>query len=188
MNRIKFLSYAIAAILVVALGSLLLLHSQSASAARKTEKKISWTITLPDGNWVNSRESEGGMLRIERDGKIWGFTPIVRDEAKGSIAVKVFQITKTDNGVEAIKEIESQKVGMASARRLDTDGFSVQVTKIEQVALGTGFSSEGEPGDVPIDEPGEGVGKCCVTCNGWKVCGCKVEMSCGSCCSDACCT
>lgn len=185
MSRVKFLSYPLAAMLVVTLGSVSLLRSQTARATRKTEKKISWTITLPDGNWVKSSESEGGMLRIERDGRIWGFTPTVRDEAKGSVAVKVFQITKTDDGVEVINEVENQKVNTASARRLDTDGFSIQVTKIEQSPVGTSFFGGEDP---PVDEPVEGIGKCCVTCNGWKVCGCKVEMSCGSCCSDACCT
>ncbi len=188
MNKVKVLSYAMAAILVASLGSASLLYSQRTHPVRKSHKKISWTITLPDGNWVKSSESEGSMLRIERDGKVWGFTPVVKYEAEGTVAVKVFRITRMNNGLEAIKEVESQKVGMESARAIDTDGFSIQVTKIEQDALETNFSTMGETdiddGVVPVGE----AGKCCVTCGGWKVCGCKVEMSCGSCCSDACCT
>lgn len=35
--------------------------------------------------------------------------------------------------------------------------------------------------------PATSTGTCCITCNGVKACGCKVEMDCGSCCVGECC-
>ena len=37
------------------------------------------------------------------------------------------------------------------------------------------------------ERPSVTTGTCCLTCNGVRACGCKVEMECGSCCSGECC-
>ncbi|HEX7153982.1 MAG TPA: hypothetical protein VF618_21010 [Thermoanaerobaculia bacterium] len=159
------------------------------------------TVTMPEGRPVKLTMKEGTMARLTRveDGAMLAIAPIVLDEQAGIVKAQVFRVT-TVNGAEKLTEIGAMELRRDPAppelelqqkmRPVNADLLGMQ---LELQAIGTvaeplpvnGRCSEAKSRpDVQVLKP---CSQCCVTCDGWRFCGCAVEASCGSCCCIPCC-
>jgi hypothetical protein len=192
--------------LMASLGLVSLLYAQVKTTSAPT-KKVVLKITYPDGEWLQAGATEGSVIRIERDGKVFGFTPTVRDAGNGIVEIKVSRIT-TSQGTDVAEEVGKLVVNSKSPSTTTTDpAFTIQLLRIEKAPEGVGKGTVARTGTCtsgnraatmqqasymahrPMpNDPGGGGGNCCVTCNGVTACAnCSVSMSCGSCCLDPCC-
>jgi|SRR5437660_194387 len=155
-----------------------------------SKDQIRLKIILDNGESVQATQLEGGMIRMEIEGRgIFGFTPIRRGQSDGVVAVKVFRITKVqkDGQVvgERIKELQTNEAGnqpTALSGLADNEPrIMIQLVGVREYPKITKVSSPPQIGGL-----GD-TGGCCVACNGIKVCACSVDASCGSCCVGVCC-
>lgn len=200
----QILSFALVALLS-SLGLVSLLYAQAKTTSAPT-KKVVLKITYPDGEWLQAGATEGSVIRVERDGKIFGFTPTVRDASNGVVELKVSRITASQ-GNDVSEEVGKLIVNSKSPSTTTTDPvFTIQVLRVEKAPEGVGKGTVARNGTCTSanrsattqaashmahaampNDPGGG-GNCCITCNGVTACAnCSVSMSCGSCCLDPCC-
>jgi hypothetical protein len=155
-------------------------------------KKVVLKITYPDGVWALASTIEGRVIRVERNGQAYAFTPFVRNADKGVVEV-VFSKISRGNGGDSFEEIAhifiTSKLPSAT---ITNPSFSIELVSIDKApekSSSTGASFQPAKYSVPSTASTMRIPEgCCVTCNGTTVCsGCAVVMSCDSCCTDMCC-
>lgn len=172
--------------------------NQAASVRRRIEhartvpvsnKLITVKFKESDGKTVEVSQYEGGMIRVEIPGKgVYGFSPIISDQEKGSIVMKVYRISQDRTGDGEVREILSE-ADMLAAEKI---GGKKQMTytdgdeSFKMEAAGVRAESEEKWEAVKAQYEANLVADCCVEC-GRVHCGCAVATPCGSCCDGACC-
>jgi hypothetical protein len=208
MIRDKYLAHLIISMVLIGLCSIPLLYAQGNPAISSVkeldqEQTVARAATLPTsdnlvslqiivgGQIVKATQREGGLIRIEYDGRIVGITPRIRDLDEEKISVDIFRITKiVRNGVyvgDAIAMAQTLDVNKLAATVPDSAPIlSIQVEGIRTDLKGSTETQRNEPaleryGKVRKQE-------CCITCGTITACGCSVSIPlCGSCCSGLCC-
>ena len=169
--------------------------SKQASTIPTSDELITLKITLSDGQTLTATEREGGMIRIEKDGRIFGVTPHIHDKDNSVIKADIFRITTIKRGGTVVGEsmaiVENVEVNKSFPRSTNSDPpFTLQVERIVKAkAIDTSVSKPKTNDGIGIDPPTDPppVYRCCVTCGSTTACACAVTLSCGSCCSGPCC-
>ena len=158
---------------------------KQARTAPTSNNVVTLRITLPDGQMMKASEREGGLIRIETNGKTYGLTPHIRDKENGVVGLDIFQMNavikdKTIRG-ESIRILEAIEVNRSFTRY--TSGDSSFAILVENIQISS------DQTNVPTISPMRPVGddRCCVTCGSTTACACAVVLGCGSCCSGYCC-
>ena len=171
--------------------------AEKTEKTEKTERKVSLKITFPDGKWVKARSTEGGVIRLQRDGEDLGLTPVISETEDGVVEVSISRF-KGPRAVAPAGEIEKVKIKGKSPGVME----SSPALKIEVIQAG---KEPGEAGATPksscktarsvqfraatyaIQSQAEGV--CCASCEGITACAnCSVWIGCGAyCCTGSCC-
>lgn len=159
-----------------------------------SETKIALEITVDNGRPKKVTQLEGGLIRIEKKGvAIFGFTPYIKDQKTGAVAVKAFSIipiSKEGKIVgESIREIGSFEphTDIYSPAAAFNYGDSQFTFQLKQVQPGAALNYVSEPDTPSTIAFALGAGRCCVTCEGVTTCACSVSEDCGSCCAGVCC-
>jgi hypothetical protein len=167
-------------------------RSKQAITVPISDNVITLNITLNDGTPIQAGELEGGLIRIERDGRVFGLVPRIIDRERSVIGIDIFRITRIKRGDvtvgESIEQIETIDTNPSNARPTNVESqMSIQLKSIKKRNLSMKeHKAQGSGTISPQNEP-DPTERCCVTCGGLKVCGCAVVMSCGSCCCGTCC-
>lgn len=177
------------------------------SATAETQVVIAIKVNLPDGegkfvdHWVTGHEASGGMMRATHvpTQRTWGFSPVVRDEVSGIVAVKVFEITEMAPDAKKIKAVDLHEIKIGQiVTTATTPPFQIQVDKVVRVSdpkevlemakKGSGSKCSGPAKASSGSKQGveeTQTGSCCVFCGDWRTCNCCV-MDCYSCCTWPC--
>jgi hypothetical protein len=146
---------------------------------------VDLAFTLPNGREVRGSVQEGSLFTLEHEQVKYGFAPkiVVAEEKNVTLLVKVFEITKNGNG-EEIKAVDL--IAVDSYRTSQTTTAISFGVKAGKPLSTTAFKTT--PTNKPSVEKASAVfATCCITCNGFTSCGCRV-VDCGmTCCCDACC-
>jgi hypothetical protein len=146
---------------------------------------------LPSGAWVEAQAREGSLVRVKRDGQIFGLAARMKGPDTPTIILMVLKITPiVKNGTaigEAIEQMESIHL-VSGALAMPTQyalPFEIEVVGIgKQEADSHGVETASLSGTQPSFATED---ECCIDCEGFTFCGCKVRTSCGNCCLTACC-
>lgn len=184
---------------------LLLLHAPAyryahAGGVKGAKRKIDLKITYPDGKWVKARSTEGSLIRLERDGDDFAFTPNITDADNGEIEVSVsrFEGPAAKTPGEALEKV---KVKAKTAGAKTTNGsFTIEVFHIGTTAEAAGMTprttclkpavaAQVRPVAYAEASPLIDDGVCCASCEGITACAnCSVWIGCGAtCCVGECC-
>ena len=160
------------ATLVAALGFVMIVwaHGRPAPARRAdtdSRRMVRLHLTFASGDWANVTDFEGGMIRIEKDGKKLAISPYIR--AQGQIELRLFQAVQRE-GKETMDAAGILLVGK-------------NVTKLEGGGLLTGVQVLDTNKKLSPDQLAEAASTtCCVTtCAGTLVCGVCVCTDCKRC-------
>lgn len=186
--------------LAISMAALVLasLSHARATLSPKSKLLVVMKITTDDGRVVNARASAGSLVKLRKDGKAFGLTPVVRDEE--GLLVE-FVVSRHPGGGGAPEEVERVKVKGKETKATSTSpSFSLQVERLERIPDETPQSAglggrHRPPGFRPVSyapQPARplGVGPapydevCCVSCpDGLTACAnCAVIIQgCGSC-------
>ncbi len=146
----------------------------TAETFKASTYSIEFNLLLPDGQEVKGVEPEGSMIRITSpQGKTYGLTPIIEDQAVRQVQFHVFSIIRAAGGNEAMKELQPKMPGV----RLP--GITVLQARV--------IPRPSQPSALTPQANKCVEARCCVTCNGWTACACAVSMGCDSCCCGPCC-
>lgn len=167
-----------------------------ANNVQKSKRKVDVRITYPDGKWVKARSTEGGVIRLQRGGDDFGFTPVISDAGSGEIEVTVSRFKGAETPVEVL---ETVKVKRQSQGTITTHGSF----KVEVFHVGTTSEVSGASPNTSCVKPAGGAqilpaafaapaarpDVCCASCDGITACAnCSVWIGCGaSCCVGDCC-
>lgn len=175
----------IALLLVVFFFSFAAVHAQSADSNRKgvspdAQKMLSADVvvlmlTMDDGTWFKITERVGSMIQIQGRGLDFGLVPKMDN---GQISVVGYDIANNNREIGIINtatRLEAVKRVGDHAGLTNSDlPFTVDVIGLKKNTVQSGrFLLSGD--------------RCCVTCNGVRVCACGVDSGCGNCCSGPCC-
>jgi hypothetical protein len=161
------------ATLVAALGFVMIVwaHGRPAPARRAdtdSRRMVRLHLTFASGDWANVTDFEGGMIRIEKNGKKLAISPYIREQ--GQVELRLFQAVQRDG-----KETMDAAGTLLAGKNL---------TKLEGNGLVTGIQVLDTNKRLPPDQIVEaaGGGTCCVTtCAGTQVCGVCVCTDCHRC-------
>jgi hypothetical protein len=161
------------ATLVAALGFVMIVwaHGRPAPARRAdtdSRRMVRLHLTFASGDWANVTDFEGGMIRIEKNGKKLAISPYIREQ--GQVELRLFQAVRRDG-----KETMDAAGTLLAGKNL---------TKLEGNGLVTGIQVLDTNKRLPPDQIVEaaGGGTCCVTtCAGTQVCGVCVCTDCHRC-------
>ena len=179
---------------------LLCLSSFPAAAAPATSAELApardvlatWTLTLPNEQWIRHTSRPGDRIEIE-DGELgirWAL--VTRLEMPGEVLlVDIHDLAATD-GTQPARILETVRLEPGTARqvylargldvRFETAGVPLALRGCSTAELsGEGPATASRAIGDPIPSG------CCVTCGSTSACGCAVDMGCGSCCMPACC-
>jgi hypothetical protein len=179
--------------LTLILTSLLLpasLSAQTAFGVPSGNRIIEVDLSYPtDHARVEVREGE--LIRIRFAGaNAYALQPHFRGEAGETVEFVVYEVASRPDGAERVREVQRFDVAPGLLGRAETNP-PIDV-RLEGVRVGTFKSTAPE---IP-QEFGSGElrnmfgasGVCCIYCKGVMICACSVQTSCGSCCSDSCCS
>jgi hypothetical protein len=155
-----------------------------------SDKMIAVKFSYEDGDWAQAFQLEGGLIRVEIFGKaIYGFSPIITDQASGAVAIKVYEISKASdvNGTvsETLNEVQTLGTGMVNGKLLTSYADANESFKIEVIDVQP--ASQAEMNAVTEPDYVSATRKCCATCGNRETCACRVQTLCGGCCSGGCC-
>jgi hypothetical protein len=161
------------ATLVAALGFVMIVwaHGRPAPARRAdtdSRRMVRLHLTFASGDWANVTDFEGGMIRIEKNGKKLAISPYIREQ--GQVELRLFQAVQRDG-----KETMDAAGTLLAGKNL---------TKLEGNGLVTAIQVLDTNKRLPPDQIVEaaGGGTCCVTtCAGTQVCGVCVCTDCHRC-------
>ncbi len=190
-NRIHT-TYRIAAFVTI-LAFMVSISAQNVTSHRTglaTTTPISNTVvqlrfTFPDGQSKIVHQLEGALIRIEKDGQIYGFTPYITTANNGQIACRVYRI----NTIQRNGQIIGEHIVEVSTISLGKDAITISDIHLQPTIQLIGMSKSSgrfsKTSSVIDSQPI--VDTCCVTCNGVRSCACAVSASCGKCCIGDCC-
>jgi hypothetical protein len=173
MIKVHRLFKVTTATLVAALGFVMIVwaHGRPAPARRAdtdSRRMVRLHLTFASGDWANVTDFEGGMIRIEKNGKKLAISPYIREQ--GQVELRLFQAVQRDG-----KETMDAAGTLLAGKNL---------TKLEGNGLVTGIQVLDTNKRLPPDQIVEaaGGGTCCVTtCAGTQVCGVCVCTDCHRC-------
>lgn len=194
---------------------LLLICPIAAHAAEKpnvtappiSNRLLEGEIELIDGETIGFKALEGTLITIQSPSTgALALSGEILDENSRQVRFVMFRIDSYGPGLQGLTQIETLEVrdGLTSSMRsLALDGLKVSgIKRSDRVteadvkayrehlfgrATGGGEALEsGPPASTSSFEDVEST--CCVNCGSVTACGCKVTMSCGSCCAGACCS
>ncbi len=198
MRRLRFLGPP----LVVALAafSSAVALAQTARTVPISQKLVTVTMLTPDGNPWTVSVHEGQMARVtDKNGVTIGFAAAISKIDPMVVTVRLMQITKVERG-EAVEELALLTVGAGNFTRFQHARLPLQF-RLERIdspqssgksasRLQTGFEFVSQKKGARLGGVVRALdcrgGDCCVTCGDWTTCGCKVVVSCGSCCCSDC--
>ena len=156
-----------------------------------SDNTISLRITLPNGRVVLVSEREGGMIRIEFNGQIYGLIPRIKDGQNNQVSIEPFEIRllrKRGQFLgESIRSLGAYEIDQFNRSSLPPNTSSLPFNiQLLSLLRKTGDSAR-HVSFMPLQSWSDPTTDCCITCNGVKTCACAVEASCGSCCYDFCC-
>ena len=140
---------------------------------------IEGTINLTSGGKAEYGAREGVMITIEEPGKDkLGLVPIIKESLRGA-KFTAFRLI-SDGGDE------EKVVYIPGAKEIDIDGepqiaveqIKVGVKEIREEKFPTQPKLSGSPSELKKIYGDE---KCCLACDGTKVCASSVKMNCGRC-------
>jgi hypothetical protein len=135
-------------------------------ASMDSIRAVRLRFTFASGDSANVTQIEGGIIKVERDGKKLTITPYMRDH--GQVELRVFQAVQHE-GREMMEAVDTLLVdkGLTNLNRGNLP-FSVRVLDAEK--------------ELPAAALAAGGGTCCATtCAGTRVCGVCVCTDCGRC-------
>lgn len=150
-------------------------NAQEQSISSVSDQEIAIRLKLSDDRFITISQYSGEMIKAgPQNGERLGITPRVLDD--GRVTLEFFRIRKIIKGnvnlSESIISLGTMELNAAFAQSLSVSGIaSVQL-------LGVSKSPGRSVMRVNYSQPGC---PCCVTCDGWEMCGLSVQMSCGSC-------
>lgn len=146
---------------------------------------VDLAITLPNGREINGSVQEGTLFTIEHEKIKYGFAPkiVIAEEKNLTLLVKVFEITKNGKG-EEIKAVDLIAVDSYHTNKTATNiSFAIKAGKPSPNTI----SKTNLNNAISIEKASAVFASCCITCNGFTSCGCRV-VDCGmTCCCDSCC-
>jgi hypothetical protein len=180
-----------------------------AEAKARSEHFVTVRLSLPDkSDPVEVTVQDGTLARVRRmsDGATIAVAPRITDLQSGAVAVKVFGITTLDDGSEMIRELETAQLNPA-LQSTDLRSEARWSTKMVMAAVAEGAPMLREVTllgiDTPIGrthapkvsaavssggvQPDMAPNSCCLSCDGWEVCGCAVWCNGKYCCAGRCC-
>lgn len=165
-------------------------RSEHARTMPISNKVITVKFTGGDEQSVLAAQFEGGLIRVEIPGKAtYGFSLIVSDLVKGTIAIKVYRIGLDGKSgevvVESLTETETLIVEKVGNKNLTTYADGDENFKMEIVGIRTASEERWEA--VKAQMESNLMADCCVWCGGRQFCSCWVATPCGGCCDGACC-
>jgi hypothetical protein len=153
------------ALLVAALGFVMF----AGAHARPTDSRrlVQLRLTFESGDWANVTEFDGGMIRIEKNGKKLAISPYIREQ--GQVELRLFQAVQRE-GKETMDAVGTIVVGK-------------NLTKLDGGGLVTGVQVLDPNKKLPSNQLAEARNAtCCVTtCAGTLVCGVCVCTDCKRC-------
>lgn len=152
----------------------------SGRPAREQLQVMHLKFTPATGGAIKACVIEGGMVKItnHRTGTVFAYQPTVMDESRGSVLVKVYQVTGPESD-EQLTEMETLDISFKGGKST----VKTPVYNIEVETLGKTASPDKSQSN-PTTENNGGGSQCCVTCGDITTCSnCTVTMSCGSCCT-----
>ncbi len=182
-----------------------LLAGTGAYGVPESNRLVVGELELANGTIGKFAVLEGAMLTVKnlKGEQYIGYIPRIVDESGLEVDFAVFEITEMGEGNEAVRYLERfgvngagfsaatsgavvehigvKVIQIAKSRLSDEDIKVIQKRLVPSFDFASEQTAAGDPPDVPM------AGTCCVTCDDTRVCGCKVELSCGSCCEDPCC-
>ncbi len=194
-------------LLLALAGASALVAGTGAYGVPESNRLVVGELELANGTTGTFAVLEGAMLTVKnlKSEQYIGYIPRIVDEAGLEVDFAVFEITEMGEGNEAVRYLErfgvngagfsaatsgavAEHIGVkviqiAKSRLSDEDVKLIQKRLVPSFDYGSEpiETAAGDPPDVPM------AGTCCVTCDDTRVCGCKVELSCGSCCENPCC-
>ncbi len=170
------------------------------SAAPISNRLLEGQIELADGETIGFKTLEGTLVTVESPstGSI-AISGEVLDEATRQVRFVVFRVDSYGPGLQGLTQLDVIEVrdGMASSVRAVALA-GLKVTGIQERSAvaenQNGDRRQGsdlqngctQPKSASAIEDEENI--CCVRCGNVTACGCRVTMSCGSCCAGSCCS
>lgn len=163
----------------------------SAELAPARDMLATWTLTLPNEQWVRHTSRPGDRIVIEDADLGIRWALVTRLEMPGQVLlVDIHDLAATD-GTQAGPILETVRLEPGTARQVYVArGLDLRFeTSAAPLALRScSNSAAGEAAPLTSRALGDPIpAGCCVTCGSTSACGCSVEMSCGNCCMPACC-
>jgi hypothetical protein len=147
-------------------------HPGELVAVPVTADRIVLKLTAPDGVEATVTVLNGGMVRVKRANvPALALVPLLDGAV---LEVKVGVIDRKQGAGESLRQIGLVRLGVGGRTALQTPAFNLDLTWVQT-----------KPPAVPPSEPLGPCTTCCITCFGYTVCGCDVEMPCGHCCCPA---
>ena len=160
------------ATLLAAFGFIMIVWAHGRSApppagdSTDSVRAVKLRLTFEAGDSANVTQIEGGMIKVERDGKKLEITPFIRDQ--GQVELRVFQAIQRE-GREVMEAVDTLRVDK-DLTRLNRGNlpFSVQVLDTSK--------------RLPATLLATAAATCCArTCAGTLICGVCVCTDCGVC-------
>lgn len=165
-----------------------------AFAVPASAKVLEGTLFLPDGQTGTVRVRDGAMIRLHDNstGETYTVVPAISKEDPGVVNVLVLSAFKMENGeegVEQVGDIQTQTLGSDGGINTIAGSFGVRFDRIgdqviEDDIVGLRHDSLEQ---ILAHEKVIQESSCCVSCDGYTVCACSVNLLCGSCCASGCC-
>lgn len=145
-------------------------------------RSVRFALILPSGKEIAEITSiEGDEPTITVNNEIYGIIPQIQDRESGIVNFRLYKMMENEDGTRSSNFLEDLEVkaGASPVIAETVPYFNFKVKSILDPQDEWGFPEPLVPG------------QCCVTCqegNWWFTsCGCRVIMSCGSCCVEDCC-
>ena len=186
MNRRRYYLISCAVILyTLTLGFTSLNYSQDND--KKTTLTIRLKITDSQGHWAEGGSNEGEVItRVDmKTGIGYGFTPFVQDRNAGLVQVKLSRVTENAGQVQMIEEVAIASIKLGESQQMGEPPFTVKVVAIEENVKDQAVASVVSESTMSLATT-----RCCVDCDGERVCATCVALTdcaCCCCCSRGCC-
>jgi hypothetical protein len=140
-----------------------------AFAVPVTADRIVLKLTAHDGVEATVTVLNGGMVRVKHvSGGTLALVPLLDGAA---LRVMVGVIERKPGEGESLRQVGLVRVGVGQRTPLQTPVLDLDLTWVDT-----------KPPAVPPSEPTGPCTTCCITCYGYTMCACEVEMPCGRCC------
>ncbi len=179
-------------------------------------RHVTVAITAPGATrpaLVTLREGALGRIESEIDGRSFGIAVRTLDAGVDFVEARFFEIVKYPGGGEGLHVLAAFQLregvpfeavqdslvqsgpAAAAIRTADSGGFTFALIGADLATSHSttpcGANASGAPMTEPVaalsTDPEAPCTKCCISCNGWRYCGCAVQACGTSCCCPDCC-